>query len=181
MWWRNRHFLWLGRCLLRGRQMQSELKDSVCFCFKCKCSQTSTASKSRKRCDCVHAGWRSAAFIGHGRSQVQQFGSWCMSCQWIGSSWECRPLWLALFAVFFFSKWGIQMGFLITKLISANVMNHSVNVQRTGLVGPQLEIGWRSLTRQAGRDGGRGLLIAFKMVWELTSLRSLDNQWNQQY
>lgn len=56
MWWRNRHFLWLGRCLLRGRQMQSELKDSVCFCFKCKCSQTSTASKSRKRCDCVHAG-----------------------------------------------------------------------------------------------------------------------------
>lgn len=46
------------------------------------------------------------------------------------------------------------MGFLITKLISANVMNHSVIVQRTGLVGPQLEIGWRSLTQQAGRDGG---------------------------
>lgn len=44
------------------------------------------------------------------------------------------------------------MGFLITKLISANVMNHSVIVQRTGLVGPQLELGWRSLTRQAGRD-----------------------------
>lgn len=136
----------------------TELKDSVCFCFKCKCSQISVASKSTKRCDCVDAGWRSAAFIGRpGHSQVQQFGSWCMSCQWIGSSWECRPLWVALCAVsfalsVFFSKWGIQMGFLITKLISANVMNHSVIVQWTGLVGPQLEIGRRSLTRQAGRD-----------------------------
>lgn len=96
-----------------------------------------------------------------------------------GNVGRCDSLYSLFF--FFFSKWGIQMGFLITKLISANVMNHSVNVQRTGLVGPQLEIGWRSLTRQAGRDGGRGLLIAFKMVWELTSLRSLDNQWNQQY
>lgn len=54
------------------------------------------------------------------------------------------------------------MGFLITKLISANVMNHSVNVQRTGLVGPQLEIGWRSLTRQAGRDGGEGAADSFQ-------------------